>query len=277
MAEDKVDYLTVDDKIPGQNYVLLSFCSPPNDVLELKESFIFEKFIRHWSKYYVQPENDESLKERAEEIKTQRLEEWDKMLREPSEFLQAYKEYKLTYGKDLQEDINKELKSRNNMRAVKVRGVYDSIEETQRNAARLQKLDRSFHIFSGQVGYWLPFDPDPNQIQDQQYMESQLNDLIKTYNNNQSDTKEFFEERRQELLEDAMKKNKKVLEEQKKNVKSLTSTDSTSVVEGAGEGGAGEGGAGEGEGENVASILEELEKPRILTSSERENKNIDEI
>ena len=73
---------------------------------------------------------------------------------------------------------------------------------------RLQKLDRSFHIFSGQVDIGYLFNPDPNTIEDQKYMEEQLNDLIKTYNGNQSDTKEFFEER-QELLEDAMKKNKK--------------------------------------------------------------------
>ena len=141
---------------------------------------------------------------------------------------------------------------------------------------RLQKLDRSFHIFSGQVGYWLPFNPDPNTIEDQKYMEEQLNDLIKTYNGNQSDTKEFFEERRQELLEDAMKKNKKVLKEQKEYLEN-NKGDGAGEESGAGEGN-GEGEASSTrEGENVANILEELEKPRILTSSERKENNIDEI
>ena len=79
MSEDKIDYLTVDDKIPGQNYVLLSFCSPPTDVLELKENLMFQKFMKHWSKYYLQSETDEGMKERLEEIKKERLEEWDKI------------------------------------------------------------------------------------------------------------------------------------------------------------------------------------------------------
>ena len=43
------------------------------------------------------------------------------------------------------------------MRAVKVRGVYDSIEETQRNAARLQKLIDPFTYFQDKldIGYHL--------------------------------------------------------------------------------------------------------------------------
>ena len=36
--EEKVDYLDVDDSIPGQNYCCLSFVSP-EDIIESKEAW----------------------------------------------------------------------------------------------------------------------------------------------------------------------------------------------------------------------------------------------
>ena len=45
MAEEKVDYLEVDDPIAGQNYVCLSFVSPES-MIESKESFKVAKFLQ---------------------------------------------------------------------------------------------------------------------------------------------------------------------------------------------------------------------------------------
>ena len=43
--EEKIDYLEVDDQIPGQNYVCLSFVSPES-MIESKESFKVAKFLQ---------------------------------------------------------------------------------------------------------------------------------------------------------------------------------------------------------------------------------------
>ena len=52
MPEDKkVDYLEVDDPIPGQNYVCLSFVSP-EELIESKEAFKVSKFLQSYCKYH---------------------------------------------------------------------------------------------------------------------------------------------------------------------------------------------------------------------------------
>ena len=43
--EEKIDYLEVDDAIPGQNYVCLSFVSP-EALIESKEAFKVAKFLQ---------------------------------------------------------------------------------------------------------------------------------------------------------------------------------------------------------------------------------------
>ena len=43
--EEKVDYLDVDDTIPGQNYVCLSFVSP-EALIEKREAFNVCKFLQ---------------------------------------------------------------------------------------------------------------------------------------------------------------------------------------------------------------------------------------
>ena len=49
MADDKVDYLDVDEPIPGQNYVCLSFVSPES-LMQEKEKFKTAKFLQSYCK-----------------------------------------------------------------------------------------------------------------------------------------------------------------------------------------------------------------------------------
>jgi hypothetical protein len=48
---------------------------------------------------------------------------------------------------------------RTTVRGLKIRGTYDTHEEASHRAKTLQKLDPSFSVFVGQVGFWLPWDP----------------------------------------------------------------------------------------------------------------------
>ena len=41
------------------------------------------------------------------------------------------------------------------------------LREAKKRAQILQRRDRAFHVFVGQVGYWLPWDPDTNKIENQ--------------------------------------------------------------------------------------------------------------
>jgi uncharacterized protein YjcR len=85
------------------------------------------------------------------------------------------------------------------VRGVKIRGVYNTIKEAQIRAKVLQRMDPSFHIFVGQVGYWLPWDPTADKIENQEYQNGQLNEIVKKYKANEAKRDEFFEQQKQDV------------------------------------------------------------------------------
>ena len=89
------------------------------------------------------------------------------------------------------------------VRGLKVRGSFDTYDEAVHRAKTLQKLDPSFNVFVGQVGFWLPWDPRPSDIQNQEYAEDQLNTLMKSYKDNEAKKDEFFEAQKRERLANA--------------------------------------------------------------------------
>ena len=156
--EEKIDYLEVDDTIPGQNYVCLSFVSP-EAMIEKKESFNVAKFLQSVCK-----DKDMDFKK----------------------IMEQYKDFTYKFSDELQKDFDEQNDFKTNIRGLKVRGTYNTKEEAERRAKKLQGLDSEFHVFVGQVGYWLPWDPNPNNMEEQEYLEQELNRLVKEYNKNQT-------------------------------------------------------------------------------------------
>jgi hypothetical protein len=60
----------------------------------------------------------------------------------------------------------------------------------------------AFNVYVGQVGFWLPWDPEPSEVQDQEYADDQLNQLMKKYKENESQRDEFFEEMKRKRIGD---------------------------------------------------------------------------
>lgn len=88
-----------------------------------------------------------------------------------------------------------------------MRGVFETLKEAQVRAELLRRMgDTKFDIFVGQVGVWCPWSPNPEDIQEQEYAETQLNTLMKQYKNNMTQKDEFYELRKQEKMADAQKK-----------------------------------------------------------------------
>ena len=183
MPEEEVDFLEVDRPIPGQNYVCLSFISPEK-IIENKTLFTFYKF--HQSQ-------NENSKLTFEQFKEQ---------------FEDFQEGNNTVQKEFDELCD----FQTNVRGVKIRGVYDTQREANVRAQVLQKMDNSFHVYVGQVGYWLPWDPNPNDIQEQEYLNKDLNRLNKEYNKNQAKRDMFYEEQKREKKMAAIREN----EERKK-------------------------------------------------------------
>lgn len=120
--------------------------------------------------------------------------------------------------------ISPELVKNCNFRAVKVRGVYGTKEEATKRAAFLQKIDPDFHIFVGEVGKWLGWDPDPNSIEDQQYSEKKLQKLMTGYKKNRDKARIMEEERKREMLEENVRR-------EAEKVKSTTQTKGEKRIE----------------------------------------------
>lgn len=92
------------------------------------------------------------------------------------------------------------------IRGLKVRGVYDSREEADERATALQKIDPDFDVFVGEVGKWLPWDPDPHdesKVKDVVYNEHELQRLAKAHKEHRQKVKHEEAERKRSMLENA--------------------------------------------------------------------------
>jgi hypothetical protein len=223
------DFLDEDTEIPGQRYVLLSFLSPEK-VLDKKDNFFFHKFIESYEvdwkiknleKYmvdtvqFINNELDERIKElekndqfdQANICRNNRL-RIDNVMDKYSDFIQkqrqdinktkiaeAYDDFMFANQTKLEDEFYAQNEFRTSMRGLKVRGTYGNPKEAELKAKKLQGKDKYHNIFIGEVGKWLPWDPNPSQVGEQQYAQDQLNSLMSKYKENEDNREKFFEER----------------------------------------------------------------------------------
>ena len=186
-----VDFLNVDDRINGQEFVCISFLSPES-VIKDKEGFVVAKFLQSYSKTNDLDFND---------------------------VYEQFSNFRYKYADDLDNDYTKENKGITSVRGVKIRGVYSTIDEAKNRAKLLQNTDQSHHVFVGQVGYWLPWDPCADKVKEEHFLNSELNDLMMKYKENEMYKDKFFEERKREELADSLKKTEDI------NIVDSTNTD----------------------------------------------------
>ena len=188
------DLLEVDQPVPGQNFACISFLSPEK-TLKRKELYLAKEF----------------LKNLGTSVDTDLDSKFDEFI--------ADNESKLEKDFFKQEDFQ------TTIRGVKVRGTYDSYKEAEIRAKVLQKLDPSFHVYVGQVGYWLPWDPNPNNVDKQEYMENELNMLMKEYKKNEQQRDVFYAEQTQTRKKAAMEENEKRKSEESEATPTPTPTE----------------------------------------------------
>ena len=105
------------------------------------------------------------------------------------------------------------VKSDNNARGIKIRGVYNTIEEAKKRCEQIRQFDKVFNVFVGEVGSWLPWDDDPETAEEAVYAEEKLNQLMKSFKEQQIKAKEYHEIRKQQLVEQSIKSSQKDVEE----------------------------------------------------------------
>jgi hypothetical protein len=103
--------------------------------------------------------------------------------------------------------------------AVKVRGVFSTLEATQKFAKEMSKKHDKFDTLVGSVGKWVPFNPDPEQIEDEEYREKELNKLVKGYKDGREKATEQFEERKETMMKETAVEEEKKLKKQRQKLK----------------------------------------------------------
>lgn len=120
-----------------------------------------------------------------------------------SDIEDAYETFVFKHKKRLEDDFFASNEFRTTVQGLKVRGVYDTYNEAVARAKTLQKLDPSFNVYVGQVGFWLPWDPEPSDVADQEYADDQLNTLMKKYRENEQKRDELYAEEKNQKLKGA--------------------------------------------------------------------------
>ena len=85
--------------------------------------------------------------------------------------------------------------------ALKIRGVFGTRDEAERHVKKLMRVDNAFDVYVVELYKWVPFPPNPNQIEDQRYVDEYLNNLMQGYKESQLAAKQEFAERKRELME----------------------------------------------------------------------------
>lgn len=232
------DFLEVDPEIRGQKFACLSFLSPEN-VLPLKEHFMARNFLHDFELDFKvtavrdflhtlitkQQELSDRLIQELKKIAPESmhdnidlvgrvlrpridpvLADFETLIKEKSAEIktanvkEAWDNYMFTNRKRLEEEFFKAQEFHTTVRGVKVRGVYDTKSEADAQCKLLRRRDKNFHVFVGQVGYWLPWDPTANEIQDQEYMETELNTLASKYKEGEEHREQVYEEEKRERI-----------------------------------------------------------------------------
>lgn len=195
----EVDYLDEDKPIRGQNFVLLSFLSP-EDVLVNKEAYMFNKFITKFSEDMTKLLD--GITEKYSDAKgfVDSVKENNAFIFNPKDMSEQYGFYKSVNNQELETSYHRDNNFTTSIRGIKVRGVFDTIEEAKNRSEFVKKIDNKFNIYIAQVGCWCPWSPNPDCLENQEYAETQLNTLMKEYKKNMNDKDVVFENRKSALF-----------------------------------------------------------------------------
>ena len=184
------DYLDVDTEIPNQKFCVLSFISPEN-VLKKKECFLQAEFLK-------------DLCNQPEFIQKYMVVVGDKTTLNYDVVKEAYDSFLYSNEDKLESVFHEQCDFKTTVRGVKVRGVYGSYKEAEIRSKLIQRLHKRDNVFVGQVGYWLPWDPTPNHIENQEYLEPELNTLMKKYKENSMKRDVYYQDMKDESLKNRL-------------------------------------------------------------------------
>ncbi len=120
-----------------------------------------------------------------------------------SSIVEEYEKYMLVNRQRLEDEFSKDNNFQTSVHGLKVRGVYPTHEQACARAKALAKKDPIFNIYVAEVGEWLPWDPNPDDVQEGEYANEELNKLMQAYKEQAAKKDAFFEEEKRQKLAEA--------------------------------------------------------------------------
>lgn len=215
-----VDLLDEDPGVSGQKYCCVSFVSP-NKIIEKREEFFFRKFIQNWDfeksvKTMTDFLNFISFKHNLkfdvvmEDFQDYLKNEKSRILQESSKVSEDYTTFLEQNENTLQEEFDETHQFQTSTRGIKIRGSYGTVQEAQLRAKLLREKDPNHDIYVGQVGVWMPWEPDAYKTGQVDHLEEELNQLMVEKKKNEQKAKEEFDQRvresKQKAIEDNIRK-----------------------------------------------------------------------
>jgi DNA-binding protein YbaB len=117
-----------------------------------------------------------------------------------STVVESYEKFMIVNRQRLEDEFHKQMNFQTTMHGLKVRGVYSNQEQANARAKALNKKDPYFNVYVADVGEWLPWDPEPEDVKDQEYQSDDLNKLMQAYRENAAKRDEFFEEDKRQKM-----------------------------------------------------------------------------
>jgi len=117
-----------------------------------------------------------------------------------SSVVESYEKYMVVNRQRLEDEFHKQMSFQTTMHGLKVRGVYSNQEQANARAKALNKKDPYFNVYVADVGEWLPWDPEPEEVKDQEYQSDDLNKLMQSYKENAAKRDQFFEEDKRQKM-----------------------------------------------------------------------------
>jgi len=88
---------------------------------------------------------------------------------------------------------------------LKVRGTAESLDRAKALSQKILQVDNHYDIYTVEVGKFFPLTVEPTQINNIEYQNEQLNQLMKSYLENKETASDFWHKRKNEMIQEAIK------------------------------------------------------------------------
>ena len=224
------DELEEDPVYSGAKFVCISFLSPEK-ILKQREIFYFEKFVESWDFNKSMKKYNDFLHYLSEKFNLKidvLLKDYQEFLKDEEQALRAesilddYKDFIDLNEERLAENFNKEHQFQTSVRGLKIRTpTVGTLEEAELLVKKVRERDPNHDIYIGQVGKWMPWDPEAYKTGKVEFLEEKLNELHHAKKKNEELAKMEFDKRVKDTKFKAIKEN---IDLAKKNNNVLTQT-----------------------------------------------------